>query len=93
MGVAGIVLGQQVTWTLDAAAQLRRLGIRCGLHPQDALIVAADGEDPISALNAAFVSDGGAIRIAAGATADAPIEFLFITTTSEPATVNSHRTS
>jgi Fe-S cluster assembly protein SufD len=51
--------------------------------------VAADGKDPISALNAAFVSDGGAIRIAAGATADAPIELLFVTTAGEPSTLTT----
>ena len=51
--------------------------------------VAADGRDPISALNAAFVSDGGAIRIAAGATADAPIELLFVTTAAEPSTLTT----
>jgi glycine/D-amino acid oxidase-like deaminating enzyme len=31
--------------TLDAAALLRRLGIRCGLDPQDALIVAARDDE------------------------------------------------
>jgi hypothetical protein len=51
--------------------------------------VAADGKDPISALNAAFVSDGGALRIAAGATADAPIELLFVTTAAEPSTLTT----
>ena len=51
--------------------------------------VAADGKDPISALNAAFVSDGGALRIAAGATADAPIELLFLTTAGEPSTITT----
>lgn len=51
--------------------------------------VAADGKDPISALNAAFVSDGGALRIAAGATADAPIELLFVTTAVEPSTLTT----
>ena len=51
--------------------------------------VAADGKDPISALNAAFVSDGGALRIAAGATADAPIELLFVTTAGEPSTLTT----
>jgi Fe-S cluster assembly protein SufD len=51
--------------------------------------VAADGKDPISALNAAFVSDGGAIRIAAGATADAPIEMVFVSTASEPSTLTT----
>jgi Fe-S cluster assembly protein SufD len=51
--------------------------------------IAADGKDPISALNAAFVSDGGAIRIAAGATADAPIEMVFVTTAGEPSTLTT----
>ena len=51
--------------------------------------VAADGKDPISALNAAFVSDGGALRIAAGATADAPIELVFVTTAVEPSTLTT----
>ena len=51
--------------------------------------VAANGSDPISALNAAFVSDGGALRIAAGATADAPIELLFVTTAAEPSTLTT----
>jgi Fe-S cluster assembly protein SufD len=52
-------------------------------------VVAADGKDPISALNAAFVSDGGALRIAAGATADAPIEMVFVSTASEPSTLTT----
>jgi Fe-S cluster assembly protein SufD len=51
--------------------------------------VAADGKDPIAALNAAFVSDGGGLRIAAGATADAPIELLFVTTAGEPSTLTT----
>jgi Fe-S cluster assembly protein SufD len=51
--------------------------------------VAADGKDPISALNAAFVSDGGALRIAAGATADAPIEMVFVSTSIEPSTLTT----
>jgi Fe-S cluster assembly protein SufD len=51
--------------------------------------IAADGKDPISALNAAFVTDGGAIRIAAGATADAPIEMVFVSTASEPSTLTT----
>jgi Fe-S cluster assembly protein SufD len=51
--------------------------------------VAADGKDPISALNAAFVSDGGALRIAAGATADAPIEMVFVSTSAEPSTLTT----
>jgi Fe-S cluster assembly protein SufD len=51
--------------------------------------VAANGQDPISALNAAFVSDGGALKVAAGATADAPIEMVFVTTPSEPATLTT----
>jgi Fe-S cluster assembly protein SufD len=51
--------------------------------------VAADGKDPISALNAAFVSDGGALRIAAGATADAPIELVFVSTAGEPSTLTT----
>ena len=33
--------------TLDAAALLRRLGIRCGLDPQDALIVAGRDEEKV----------------------------------------------
>jgi Fe-S cluster assembly protein SufD len=51
--------------------------------------VAADGKDPIAALNAAFVSDGGALKVAAGATADAPIELLFVTTAGEPSTLTT----
>lgn len=51
--------------------------------------VAANGTDPISALNAAFVTDGGAIRIAAGATADAPIEMVFVTAAGEPSTLTT----
>ncbi len=30
---------------LDAAAQLRRLGVRCGLEPRDSLLVAQQGEE------------------------------------------------
>ena len=30
---------------LDAAAQLRRLGVRCGLEPRDSLLVAQSGEE------------------------------------------------
>jgi glycine/D-amino acid oxidase-like deaminating enzyme len=36
------------TWrrgALDAAAQLRRLGVRCGLDPRDSLLVAQSGEE------------------------------------------------
>jgi Fe-S cluster assembly protein SufD len=51
--------------------------------------LAADGKDPIAALNGAFVSDGGALKIAAGATADAPIELLFVTTAGEPSTLTT----
>lgn len=46
----------------------------------------ANGSDPIAALNAAFMSDGTALRIAAGASADAPVELLFVATADEPGT-------
>lgn len=48
--------------------------------------VKVNGSDPVAALNAAFASDGAALRVAPGATADAPIELLFISTAGEAAT-------
>lgn len=48
--------------------------------------VKVDGGDPVAALNAAFAADGAALRVVARATADAPVEMLFISTAGEPAT-------
>jgi len=43
--VAKLVFSAWRRGALDAAAQLRRLGVRCGLEPRDSLLVAQSGEE------------------------------------------------